>query len=227
MRFPGWPPVCGKCSMTGPGSVHQVDHIIFGAPDLGSGVDHIEGLLGVRPAMGGRHPVWGTRNALLSIGPQTYLEVMAPDPELPRPELGVLFDLDQLAEPRLVTWVLRSEEIDALSARAAQAGLGLGSVDSGYRDLPDGKRLTWRLSDPRAMPMGGAVPLLISWGDTPHPSATAPLAGRLEDLRIEHPEPDRVRAALDGLGVTLTVEPGGVFQLIASVRTQSGIAQIR
>ncbi len=71
--------------------IENVDHLIFLAPDLDRGMDHVENLLGIRPVRGGRHPAFGTHNALLSLGPSTYLEVMASDPGLPRPSRGVLF----------------------------------------------------------------------------------------------------------------------------------------
>ena len=39
-----------------------------------------EGALGATPAPGGHHPLMGTHNQLLSLGPGEYLEVIAIDP---------------------------------------------------------------------------------------------------------------------------------------------------
>jgi hypothetical protein len=134
------------------------------ATNLEAGRDEIEQLLGVRPVLGGRHPTWGTHNALLSLGAATYVEVIAPDPQLEVPERGVLFAAARICEPRLVTWVVRSESIDETAAAACAAGVGIGTIESGSRQSPDGTVISWRLSDPYAMPLGGALPFLISHG---------------------------------------------------------------
>jgi Glyoxalase-like domain len=55
---------------------NAIDHIVFGCSDLERGMDEIEQLLGIRPVPGGRHIQFGTHNALLSLGPATYLEVI-------------------------------------------------------------------------------------------------------------------------------------------------------
>ena len=205
----------------------RVDHLIFGAADLDAGRDEIERLLGVRPVPGGRPPHYGTRNALLALGPRTYLEVLAPDTELPVPERGVLLGADRLWAPGLLTWVLRSESIDEAATAAAAAGVGLGPIESGSRETPGGAVVSWRLTDPYAMPLGGAVPFLIDWGATPHPAGAAPRGGRLVGLRAEHPEPRRVRAALAALGVAMDVRRGGRFRLIARIETDRGEVELR
>ncbi|MCD0504910.1 VOC family protein, partial [Bordetella petrii] len=55
-----------------------LDHIAVAAPDLASGADWVERALGVRPQRGGAHPRMGTHNLLLRLGPDVYLEVIAP-----------------------------------------------------------------------------------------------------------------------------------------------------
>jgi hypothetical protein len=195
-----------------------IDHLVYAAPDLDAGVAEIERLLGVRPAAGGRHPRWGTRNALLSLGPSAYLEVVGPDPEAPRPARGRLFGVESLDRPRLVTWALRCEAIEEVAARLS----ALGTVEAGSRETPDGALLSWQLTDPYAMPLGGAVPFLIAWGDTPHPATAAPPAGSLAGLWIEHPDPPAVRAALALLGIHPPVTRAPLPRLVATIRPQGG-----
>ena len=204
-----------------------VDHLIYIVPDLEAGIETVHDMLGVQPVVGGRHSDYGTRNALLSLGPATYLEIMAPDRELASPPQGRLFGLDALKRPRLAAWILRAEDIESLADRANQAGLGLGEPTPGSRERPDGTVLSWKLTDPYASRMGGVVPFLIAWGDTPHPATQAPRAGSLAGLRIEHPEPKAVSAALKVLGLVMDVRGGGAPRLIASIRCGDRVVELR
>jgi hypothetical protein len=204
------------------GGLPAVDHLIWVVPDLAWGMDEIERRLGERPAVGGRHPALGSHNALLALGSDTYLEIMAADPGLPRPARGRLFGLDGLQEPRLATWVLRCEAIEAVAAQAADRGLDLGAIHAGSRERPDGTVVAWKITDPYAARLQGVVPFLIAWGDTPHPARSAPAAGRLRELRIEHPEPAAVRGALACLGLELAVRPGQQPRLVATIDGPAG-----
>ncbi|MFW6088626.1 MAG: VOC family protein [Gemmatimonadota bacterium] len=199
-----------------------IDHVLLGVPDLEAGMDRVERLLGTRPAPGGRHPDFGTHNALLSLSPACYLEVIAPDPELPTPDRGIGFGLDGLEEPRLVSWALRHPEVDAVAGRA-----GLGRVETGSRERGDGRTLRWRLTDPYAERMGGVIPFLIDWGETAHPAASAPPGGRLVDLRVEHPSPDEVRRVLAMLDCDdVTVRRGDAPRLVALIRTADATVEL-
>lgn len=205
----------------------NIDHLVYAVSDLETGMRDMEALLGVRPAIGGRHPDFGTHNALLSLGTSTYLEVIAPDPDLPTPGRGLPFGITRGQQPRMATWALGTESIHELANTALAAGIDIGTIASGSRRKPDGTLLSWQLSDPYAMPLGGAIPFLISWGETPHPARATPRAGDLIGFRIEHPEAQSVRAAVSALCVAVDIEKSDQFKLIATIKTGSGIVELK
>lgn len=204
----------------------RIDHLIVAAPDLDEGRARAEELLGVEAALGGQHPGFGTRNALISLGKGRYLEIVGPDPDQPDPEGPRLFGVDDLKAPRLVTWVAKGRDLESLVSRAGRYASGLGSVHSGGRNQPDGEVLAWKVTDPFMPREGGVVPFFIDWGETPHPSATAPVGCELVDLRAEHPDAGRVRDILNGLELTLQVASGPTPALIATIHAPRGTVEL-
>ena len=205
---------------------HNIDHIVYAVSELEGGIDAIESLLGVRAVIGGRHPDFGTHNALLSLGPETYLEIIAPCPDLPVPDRGLPFGMKLGQRSRIATWAMRSEAINEVATSATAAGIRIGPIQPGSRRQPDGSLLSWALSDPNAMLFDGALPFLISWGRTPHPASAAPRAGDLMAFQIEHPDPNSLRAALSVLNVAVDVQESKTIRLVARIRTSSGIVNI-
>ena len=204
-----------------------IDHLVYAVSDLNRGMAEIEKLLSVRPVIGGRHPQYGTHNALLSLGSGTYLEIIARDPSLPVPQQGALVDLSAEEAPRLITWVFRPDDIVQASLDAREAQIGLGPIQTGSRERPDGSVLSWKLSDPYAMPMNGAIPFLIHWGETPHPSGALPTAGTLVGLTIEHPLAGKVQQAMSVLGAEVSVIAAKEFRLSAKIETANGTVTLR
>ena len=210
-----------------PGVVAHVDHLVYASPDLDVGVAQIEMLIGVRATPGGTHPGGGTRNALLSLGPDVYLEIVGPDPAQVAPSGGRRFRIDELTAPRLVMWAAKHAQLDRLVTDAAGAGIELGPVKSGSRRRPDGVLLRWRYTNPEAMVAGGVVPFFIDWGSTPHPSSAAAVGPRLVDLRAEHPDPARVAMWLHRLGLDLRVTRADAPALVAVLAGQAGPLELR
>ncbi len=185
-----------------------IDHLVFRAPSMEQGRAVVESLLGVSPAPGGRHPKWGTQNALASLGPRAYLEVMGPDdsptdPVRPRP-----FGIDRESTPRLVTWAARARDLETQVEIARGEGIYLGDVQAGSRKKPDGLLLQWKTTDLRTDRESGVIPFFIDWGDTPHPGGSTPQGCALEELRLFHPDPRRIRRALEKLGIEADVGRG-------------------
>jgi Glyoxalase-like domain len=205
----------------------KVDHLVYATPDLNLGIDTIEKLLGVRASPGGQHPGLGTRNALIALGPSTYLEIIGPDPEQPKPNGPRRFGLDDLKEPRLLTWVARGTNLDAFAEQAARGGVNLGAVISGRRQRPDGVLLSWRYTDPNTIVADRIVPYFIDWGASPHPALTASPGATLAALRAEHPDAARVQKILGELGLGLAVQSGPRAALIATITGPKGRVELR
>ncbi|MEO8755449.1 MAG: VOC family protein [Casimicrobiaceae bacterium] len=207
----------------------EPDHLIVGALALQQGCDWVEQLLGVRPQPGGKHVAMGTHNAVLSLGPRFYLEVIAVDPDGTRPLRPRWFDLDEprmkaaLAEgPQLIHWAVRTQAIAAATARLPELGV--------VTPMARGD-LQWRITipDEGQRPGRGLVPTLIEWPDTRHPTDRMADAGlRLAALAGEHPEPAAVRTSLAALGLsdTLKVTYAKSPRLAAMIRTARGVATL-
>lgn len=205
----------------------NVDHLVYATPDLQVGIDRVEKVLGVRATAGGQHPGRGTRNALVALGPATYLEIIGPDPEQPTPKEPRPFGIDALREPRLVTWAAKSSDLERLASDAARGGVKLGPVIPGSRKRADGVMLSWRYTDPRTVVADGLVPFFIDWGTTPHPAATAAKGARLMALRAEHPDPARIEKMLTHLGLGLAVRQAANAALVATIGGSHGQIELR
>ena len=205
----------------------RIDHLVYATPDLTLGIDTVEKLLGVRATPGGQHPGLGTRNALVALGPSSYLEIIGPDPDQPKPAGRRRFGIDELKAPRIVRWVAKSNDLDTVAATAAQKNVKLGPVIPGSRRRPDGVVLSWRYTDPNIVEADGLIPFFIDWGTSPHPSATAARGATLLQVRTEHPDAMRVQKMLDALGLDLPVQNGPAPAIIATIVSSRGRVELR
>ncbi len=223
--------------MNAPARAAHIDHLVVAAASLAEGVAWCEATLGVTPGPGGAHALFGTHNRLLRLHsaahPKAYLEIIAIDPAAtptrPAP-LRRWFDLDeptlrqrlQREGPHLVHWVASVPDLEAAVAAWQVLGLDRGPVIEASRPTPQGL-LRWRITvrDDGQRLFGGALPTLIQWGNT-HPADGMADAGLgLRALRLQHPEADRLRAALaaiglDGLGVN--TGPAGLQADLSTAR---------
>jgi catechol 2,3-dioxygenase-like lactoylglutathione lyase family enzyme len=192
-----------------------LDHILLGCNDLDRGIAFVEQRIGVRAAFGGVHPGRGTRNALLSLGEQHYLEIIAPDPaQSGAPDT---FGLRTLTEPHLVTWAAHPGNLDEFAAHLRTADLAFDGPTPGSRKRPDGKLLQWKTLTLRDN-LGGLLPFFIEWNvDTIHPSVDAPRGGRLAGLSLFAPEPEMLAPMVAKLDLGLTVARGTKSELRAFV----------
>lgn len=170
-----------------------LDHLVVSASNLDDGEASVAAALGVPLDPGGQHLPMGTRNRLLSLGPDEYLEVISIDPSLPPPDRPRWFALDTFAgAPRLTNWATRCADVEA----ELEVPPATGTV----HELSRGD-FRWKVAipDDGRLPFDEGFPMLIEWQGSLHPAPRLPDRGcRLTRLVISHPDADTLRAVLAG-----------------------------
>lgn len=206
-----------------------LDHLLIGAPSLESGIRWLEERTGVRATIGGAHPGLGTWNALASMGPRQYLEILAPDPAQPGVETFYVPGLRNFDEPRITSWAARGLDLANGFPATLPGDFSWEPVRSGARVRPDGKRLAWTLAFPRHREegnFGGALPFFIEWESLEnHPGRSAPPGLTLRSLSIQHPKSESLARALASLGIECAVRNAAVA-IQVELETPRGIVVV-
>jgi hypothetical protein len=204
----------------------DLDHILLGISDLDRGIAWLEERSGVRAALGGVHPGRGTRNALLSLGPRRYLEIIAPDPQQSSARNEMVDLLRSVQEPRLVGWAAHTGDLSAVVRKAAAAGIAIQNPRDGSRARPDGKTLRWKSANLKE-DYSGVLPFVIEWSaDSVHPSEDAPAGCTLEHFFVASPAQKEVRSVITQLGLDLEVKPGKKPFLGARIAGRKGAFEL-
>lgn len=209
-----------------PKLLSQVDHIIYATPDLDRGIAEIEKLTGVRAKFGGQHPGRGTRNALIALGPTSYMEIIAPDPDQPEPKEPRSFGVSELKQSKLVSWAAKGTNLTQFVEEVKRKQIEFGPLRPGSRKRPDGVVLSWTSAAVNTDLKSDLIPFFIDWGKSPHPAESAPAGLTLVGLRAEHPDPQRIQRLLNGLGLDLVVRKGPEPALIAVIKGPRGTVEL-
>ena len=197
-----------------------LDHLVVVARTLEEGTTYVEAVLGVEMSSGGKHPLMGTHNRLLSLGPEIYLEVIAIDPDAPKPMQRRWFNLDAFSgAPRMMNWVCATDDIDAALEDAPP---GSGSPMRQTRG-----DLEWRMAVTEfgRLPFDDASPALITWDKGAHPANRLPDHGvRLARLDVFHPRATELLNEFPALHRVnqAAVRVGPEKRLIATISTPEG-----
>lgn len=187
--------------------VVTVDHIIVSVGDLEEGSRQFLEMSGVEPVFGGLHPGRGTQNALVSLGPRTYLEIMAPQTDVDLPEsVKPLLALDALTPSG---FAVSTTDMAGTLARLERHGYATSDPSDGSRALPDGGTLMWTtmgVTDPVIEP----APFFIQWGETsPHPATTSPVGCTLQSLTVVSSQQVALERLFKALELDVIAEDAG------------------
>jgi hypothetical protein len=207
----------------------DLDHILLGVNNLDRGIAWMEDHSGVHAMFGGVHPGRGTRNALLSLGPRRYLEIIAPDPvQLSSADHAKNMGdfLKPFEQPRLIGWAVHTSNLAALVQKAAAAGISIENPRDGSRARPDGKVLRWKAFNLK-QDFDGVFPFFIEWSaSSVHPSQDAPAGCTLHQFSIESPAAQDVYATAGKFGLDLDVKQGNKPLLRAHITGKKGAFEL-
>jgi len=203
--------------------LNKVDHLVLAVPDLELGINYIKETLGVQAKIGGQHRGKGTWNALIALGPGSYLEIIAPDPEQPIPATGRWMGVDHVKAPKLVHWAAKVHPIERYLNLAKEHKLQLGTVSSGSRTKMNGEVLSWMLTEPLSALNDCVTPFLIDWEDSDHPANNLPQECELVEYSAFHPDPISTKVKLSLLDIEMPIQLGPQPRLQAKIQCPKGL----
>jgi len=161
----------------------RVDHVAYAAePDgLKATAERLAKRLGVTPADGGVHPRFGTRNIILPLAGERYVEVVTvlDHPASDKAPFGQAVRARSEAGGGWLGWVVSVEDLTEAERR-----LGREAV-AGNRHRPDGVELKWRQLGVKGLMADPQLPFYIQWEDrSVHPSVGATTDVTISGLQI-------------------------------------------
>jgi hypothetical protein len=160
--------------------VTGVDHVIILVDDLGIVMQRYRAL-GFHVEIGGRHPGWGTENALLPLSDGAYIELLAASDRslitghrLWRRQDGSLREPGEYGG-----FMFGSTDLAADVSRIRGHGLAIDDPTAGSRLRPDGEEVRWRL----AFGSRGDFPAIIQ-DETPRARRVPAASGLNERARL-------------------------------------------
>lgn len=207
----------------------NIDHIVVGAKNLEAGISYIKQELNVDIPFGGIHEKLGTHNHLMSLGNNTFLEVISPSPTV-KPNAPRWYGLDDphvvariQQEPVLLTWVVNTNSITNLNEDSEFDFGEITSVERGQLNwlfgLPEDGRLL----------ASGFIPYLIEWQKATHPSqGMADVGCTLQSIEIFHSQLSWLQSILKSISadklVKLTaIDHNELPYLVVNINTPTGL----
>ncbi len=169
----------------------RVDHVVYAAEHDGARAtaERLAKLIGADAVDGGVHPRFGTRNVIIPLADERYVEVVEvlDHPASDKAPFGQVVRARSECGGGWLGWVIQVDDLEAREER-----LGRKAVP-GNRHRPDGVELRWHQLGVKGLQNDPQLPFFVKWEDgVPHPSAGAACDVRIGSLTIAG-DPTRVR----------------------------------
>lgn len=161
----------------------RIDHVCYAAESDGmvATAERLAERLGTTARNGGLHPRFGTRNMILPLAQDRYVEVVEvlDHPAADKAPFGQAVRARSDVGGGWLAWVVAVDDLDQIEKRLRRP-----AVD-GNRHTPEGVELTWRQIGVKSIIADPQLPFFVRWGSMDHhPSKLDDSAARLTGLQI-------------------------------------------
>jgi hypothetical protein len=178
------------------------DHIVYAVPNFDLALSDLSEKLGVKPVIGGRHLRHGTKNALINLGNQCYLEILAKDEENSTFKGSRWMGLDLITQPTITRWAVKSPDIEKGSIILKNYQSDLGQISSGERLTTDGSLLKWKMTLPTSEPGVDIIPFLLDWSESRfHPCDRLENECELVNIVFYNPQPQLIQSVFSSMSI--------------------------
>lgn len=205
----------------------KIDHIVYCVNNLEKAINELENILGVKATIGGAHVTQGTKNALINLGNQCYLEILAIDENNTAIVTPRWMGIDLLQTTKITRWALKTQNIIQDGKTLQKHNAEMGQVTGGSRRMTNGKTLTWQIAMPLSNPEVDIVPFLTDWSESDaHPTDTLDQSCKLLELRLNHQDPRAIQNLFDQIGIDNKISITETTSIQAIIQCPNGIVQI-
>ena len=197
----------------------RVDHVSYAAEPGGlrDAAFELAEMLGVTAVDGGVHPRFGTRNYVLPLVDQRYIEVVdvLDHPASDKAPFGQAVRARSLDGGGWLGWVVAVDDMAPHEQRLGR------QCAPGNRHRPDGVELRWRQLGVKGLISDPQLPYLVQWETSPdlHPSTAGPTSVKLLGLSIAG---EKARVT-DWLGLPSAYAPSEVEFTVVAPRGTPGL----
>lgn len=205
----------------------KVDHIVYGVHDLDKSIQTFAEKYGMQATVGGQHLHQGTKNALINLGEQCYLELLAVDKQNVSVTKNRWMGIDLLTSEKMIRWALHSDNLSEDRCILEKYNDQLGQVKTGMRQRPNKGDLSWKLTMPLSTPEVEVVPFLIDWSESSaHPTDAMSQQGQLLEIKLFHPDPNSILNCLKDLQIDVHIYKSQEARISAVIQGPNEIFEI-
>jgi Glyoxalase-like domain len=175
-----------------------LDHVVLAAPELEPAMIEFQEKTGIEPRISGSIKGLGIKTARVSFEGDSFLEIIAPDPEKGGP-IGNLLRASGLQGLVPFHWAIRHTETGDLTGPFKKLGYTPDCI-SMFGARADGTPRKWELLYLYGHKLKGMCPFFINWDKSDHPCQSAPIVGDLIHVKVTAPGDDLIHKLIAETG---------------------------
>jgi len=209
-------------------TVRKIDHIVYCVPNLEEAIIHFKNKLGVNATIGGKHSLKGTKNALIHLGEQCYLELLAIDDHNHGVSPPRWMGIDLVKKPQITRWAIQSDHLIDDQKIVQTYNPLMGIIEEGQRRTPDNILLKWQMTLPLAEPEVELIPFLLNWENSAHhPTDKMEVKCSLQFIKFYGKENlENTKRCFQDLSIDYKIHYSKETKITATIEGPKGIVQI-